>query len=650
MHHEMIACDVVGRFSKDKRDWLIVAGLDGCNRAFNVCRAVIPSEQRWVFHLCFTHILPALYGPLLHLVHIGLTDGDKQEIDGFVGAIHSKVFPNAVNRECYYHHFVQKWPDVSKMAPTNNPVATVLTEHIRNWIKSMYFTLETKEEYEQSLANLYRYVEDHREILTPPYAAAINSFIKKRVEGDAVRVLQWRFNDVVSMDARTTNAGEVMHSSSRRGVHAVNSGMCLDDAGVNMMNKVKHRTKIWNERNVFELITNPKWSDSLCAEWLTDYCERLSVLLDTHSSLLRCVQISEFCWWVFLPKGSVPEETLTDGLSEEEAKKIAESVDPSLSPITKFFHVRVVQLVDGKFLHCDCYYSWRNKRPCIHIIKVLGCRHPSMYCVRWWLVYQYFYHKTIKNDVTDVLTPIFNKMMADEHRRTPQQQVYAKGVLHKLPKQEYYPCCYPCTTAEDREFADNLMKCKSLNKPVQRSMDGAPIWPEDVALSGMHDSPGDDSDEGFGYSMDDDDEGEGSYPTIGSLSNPMMQSAVSITDRASTIMGGVAQLTQEEQISQHQPIDSDTSDSRFGEMCKLSKHIFTKLCQTPDDERRMLQLLRDFESELTLKLKEDQQAEKQEDIGCPDMVMLAVAKNTSSNVKRKKGHNERRSRSKQTKK
>ena len=49
MHPEVIGVDVVAGVSHKKRDWLTVAALDGNNKAFQACRAVIPSQQRWVY-------------------------------------------------------------------------------------------------------------------------------------------------------------------------------------------------------------------------------------------------------------------------------------------------------------------------------------------------------------------------------------------------------------------------------------------------------------------------------------------------------------------------------------------------------------------------------------------------------------------------
>ena len=67
-------------------------------------------------------------------------------------------------------------------------------------------------------------------------------------------------------------------------------------------------------------------------------------------------------------------------------------VDSSKSPL-KFVRVREVELsymFGEPVLHCSCFYPKRFRRPCRHILSVLGVDHPSMHSPRWFKHYSYY--------------------------------------------------------------------------------------------------------------------------------------------------------------------------------------------------------------------------------------------------------------------
>jgi len=654
MHPEIIAIDCVGRLSKEKRDWLTVAGLDGNNKAFNVCRSVIPSGQKWVFHLCFTHCMPALFGDLLKLVFIGLTDGDRQEIDGFVSSIQRGIFPNAVNRLCYYHHFIQKWTkEVVCFVPPNDPVARSLAGWVWIWIKSWYFTLETEAEFLHSRKCLFEWLENHKAQLSPIFVEKANLFIEKKYKSDDIRVLQWRFHTVVSMDHRTTNCDEVTHHSARTGVHAVDSSKAMDDTGTSMMNKVLHKSRKSSALNAFQMLTSNKWSNSNCADWLTDDQERKSAKLDQNTHHLRGIQVSDEEWLVFLPNGGKAEDMLLAADTSTQAVQDSETViatqeNTSVTPITRFFRVRRVRLIDGAYLHCDCEYPRRNKKPCIHIIFVVGFRHPIMYGLRWSICFQYYYQKKhtcdISNELADELTPVFNRWLDRENKRLPEQSVYVKPIVNRLPKQEEYPYLYPGTSAEDAEFCRKLCICKEQNLVVERARDGRALWPSGVDLRSEEERAASatmaeqaelEDDWHFDNLWGDDDDlpEEGQYPAVATLDNPRMESQVSITERAQRIIDERTRLTQEEQFAAHNPLGLGNPDSRYHHAQSLFTDIYTKMCKNEEEERAFILLMEEFKRKLTLKRREES---GEDQIDRPATLLPAVADSTQPHEQRKK--------------
>ena len=58
MHPESLMVDTTHGTNKERKELFTIASKDGNNRAFNACRAFIPNQQQWVFHLLFSECIP----------------------------------------------------------------------------------------------------------------------------------------------------------------------------------------------------------------------------------------------------------------------------------------------------------------------------------------------------------------------------------------------------------------------------------------------------------------------------------------------------------------------------------------------------------------------------------------------------------------
>jgi hypothetical protein len=244
-----------------------------------------------------------------------------------------------------------------------------------------------------------------------------------------------------------------------------------------MMEKVRHRSQQKATDNAKQIKTTKKWSTSLCRDYLVDKMERRGINMEKNLPLLRCVGAEPGRWYVAVARAVIPDDFWDDLESDIDFHTLEQDAtyeNIRKSPITRFFHIREVKLVDGQYLACDCCYSRRNKAPCIHIIMVVGFRHPEMYGTRWLIHFQYYYQKTGGIGPTPELTQLFNQMLARDENREP---------LHQIPGDGNYPYLYEGTSPEDVEFMKNLMICQINDQLVERDGDGHPVWPENYVFT-----------------------------------------------------------------------------------------------------------------------------------------------------------------------
>ena len=55
---------------------------------------------------------------------------------------------------------------------------------------------------------------------------------------------------------------------------------------------------------------------------------------------------------------------------------------------TKYYRLRKIRMINGKYLTCTCGYQRRMKAPCAHTVRVTSKRCPLMCHVHWWMLFQ----------------------------------------------------------------------------------------------------------------------------------------------------------------------------------------------------------------------------------------------------------------------
>ena len=169
-----------------------------------------------------------------------------------------------------------------------------------------------------------------------------------------------------------------------------------------------------------------------------------------------------------------PEAEVEDGDNvpiQDDGLDSSESVKNKKFVYTKFYRLRKVRLINGKYMTCSCGYPKRMKSPCVHIMRVTGVRLPLMYHVRWWMLFQYHFMKVGGNETSKIMTDHFHKMLAKESHRRRDEDICVEDWLNsKVPPTESvsYPKLCEGTIEEDRVFAMRLHRCQILNMPVAR--------------------------------------------------------------------------------------------------------------------------------------------------------------------------------------
>jgi hypothetical protein len=284
MHPESLCCDTTFGTENTKKELFDVAGVDGNNKGFNGCRAYIPNAQQWVFWYTFKHCLPMFWGKVdSHRVRPLITDGCPQEINSVVSNIgNGRSFPNAVHSLCYFHLAIIGWckhvtmPSVSD----SSSLSDVAINTVRDWTKSWFFDVETKEEYVHSTGELLDFLDMSCENQVLPFYMAES--IKTWLVGTLQKCESlWNNHEclyVESMNMRTTSVAESLHWSMKSGYDGVRSANRTKRSAEKMMDKAERKAKDIAMHNAGQIICKQQWNSMPTANQLTDYCQSLADL------------------------------------------------------------------------------------------------------------------------------------------------------------------------------------------------------------------------------------------------------------------------------------------------------------------------------------------------------------------------------------
>ena len=79
-----------------------------------------------------------------------------------------------------------------------------------------------------------------------------------------------------------------------------------------------------------------------------------------------------------------------DSSSELASKLISPSSTNQFPIFTRIRSVELDEINTETVLQCSCLYPKRYRRPCHHMLCVLGVDHPSLHSPRWYKHYSYY--------------------------------------------------------------------------------------------------------------------------------------------------------------------------------------------------------------------------------------------------------------------
>jgi hypothetical protein len=153
MFPEYMAIDLTFGTNVQRRPLFLAAGIDGCNKSFTMFRAFTPSKSFSAMHWIIHQAMPKLMGSdTLRNVSVVTSDQEDSLVGNVTSAITEKIFPFAKHRLDYFHMFVLPW---KKIVREESAVFSI----IYNWIRTWFYTLESKEEFLLSLYYLKDYMD-----------------------------------------------------------------------------------------------------------------------------------------------------------------------------------------------------------------------------------------------------------------------------------------------------------------------------------------------------------------------------------------------------------------------------------------------------------------------------------------------------------
>lgn len=153
MFPEYMAIDLTFGTNVQRRPLFLAAGIDGCNKSFTMFRAFTPSKSFSAMHWIIHRSMPQLMGSdTLRNVSIVSSDQEDSLVGNVTSAITENVLPFAKHRIDYFHMFVLPW---KKIVRDDSVVFSV----IFNWIRTWFYSVESKAEFLLSLNLLRDYMD-----------------------------------------------------------------------------------------------------------------------------------------------------------------------------------------------------------------------------------------------------------------------------------------------------------------------------------------------------------------------------------------------------------------------------------------------------------------------------------------------------------
>ena len=145
--------------------------------------------------------------------------------------------------------------------------------------------------------------------------------------------------------------------------------------------------------------------------------------------------------------------------------------------IPRFYRLRVVKLVNQKYLSCSCGLSARMKYPCRHIMCITEGYSIEMFSLRWLIIYQHTFDRKNYNELSEVFRHIQHFEFSNSIEKgevIPLINEHSEKVCNN--EVINYPKKMGKTTDIDVYNMKMIKLCSEKNKVLVRGYDCAGIW------------------------------------------------------------------------------------------------------------------------------------------------------------------------------
>ena len=123
--------------------------------------------------------------------------------------------------------------------------------------------------------------------------------------------------------------------------------------------------------------------------------------------------------------------------------------------------IRVVRIINNKYMFCSCGKSGRSRSPCTHVFAVVKKRDKIMYAVRHLIAYQHYYLRDQHNVDNKRITNAFNILIEQEKQREEEEQILIEGIMSRTNHPiGPFPYLGDGTSMADYRFAAKVVEYK----------------------------------------------------------------------------------------------------------------------------------------------------------------------------------------------
>lgn len=383
MYPEFLASDITFGVNTERRDLLLVCGIDGRNRIFTAFRCFIPSKQEQAYTWIFDEALPHLLTNKVLKYNLCLASDNERSLVNAQGATISstkEAFKHTTLRLDCFHAFVNIWRENIKIPDSIE--AKEASDIMYKWIMSWFRTLETQEELDISLNEFNQYFASKQKCFSDKTVEAITKLIVSIINKKS-KLLHPYFKYVCTFDFLGDTIVECANNSLlKRGPLGVSSQMKISTSGLTQMKAAKEKN-LKETLNAAKTINSSKtWTKSLTKEYLTDYAEGLA-----------CSNFDNRCFYTKRRISSLEWLVCSSHIFDEHDSKQNKSNN---FKHTSFQRVRSVTIDSDNYMSCSCGYHMRWLMPCVHMCRVLDDMMyytPDLFHIRWWKHYHFIYKR-----------------------------------------------------------------------------------------------------------------------------------------------------------------------------------------------------------------------------------------------------------------